>query len=72
MNPKILLAEDEPSTRLYMSEVLEHRGYAVSAVADGAQAIAAFDQEDFDLVVTDMMMPHCSGLDLLSHVRGVT
>jgi len=69
MNPKILLAEDEKSTRTNICEILEQKGYDVSAVSDGAQAIAAFDESDFDLVVTDIMMPNATGFDLLRHVR---
>ncbi len=69
MNPKILLAEDEKSTRMYINDILEQRGYDVSPFSDGSQAIEAFDEGDFDLVLTDVMMPNANGFDLLRHVR---
>lgn len=69
MNPKILLAEDETSTRMYLVDVLEQKGYEVTAVSDGVQAKEAYDHSDFDLVITDLMMPKADGFSLLRHVR---
>lgn len=69
MMPKILLAEDEKSTRAYIKDILEQKGYLVTEVSNGAQAIKAYDESDFDLVVTDLMMPDVDGFGLLRHVR---
>ncbi|MDD5169250.1 MAG: sigma-54 dependent transcriptional regulator [Syntrophales bacterium] len=69
MNHKILLAEDEKSTRSYICDILEQKGYDVIAVSDGAEAIKAFDESDFELVLTDIMMPNANGFELLRHVR---
>lgn len=69
MNPKILLAEDEASTRTYLVDILEQKGYAVTAVSDGAEAKDVYNGSDFDLVITDLMMPNADGFSLLRHVR---
>ena len=69
MNPTILLAEDEASTRTYLVDILEQKGYAVTAVSDGAEAKDAYNNSDFDLVITDLMMPKADGFSLLRHVR---
>ena len=68
MNSKILLAEDEDSNRAYINDILVQKGYDVLAVSDGVQAMAAFDDDNFDLVVTDLMMPNANGFVLLKHV----
>ncbi|MDQ5985487.1 MAG: Regulatory protein AtoC [Syntrophus sp. SKADARSKE-3] len=68
MNYKILLAEDEDSNRAYINDILVQKGYDVLAVSDGAKAMEAFDDGDYDLVVTDLMMPNADGFVLLKHV----
>ena len=69
MNPKILLAEDEKSTRSYIFDILGEKGYDITVAADGAEAIRTFDEGAFDLVLTDIMMPNADGFELLRHVR---
>jgi DNA-binding NtrC family response regulator len=67
----ILIADDEESVRESLAEVLREEGYEVTAVADGAIAIAALSQQDFDLVVSDIRMPNVDGLTVLRHTREV-
>jgi DNA-binding NtrC family response regulator len=69
MKPRIILAEDDNSTRMAITDILVEKGYDVTAVPDGAQGISAFDKGEFDLVVTDINMPNANGFDLLRHVR---
>jgi sigma-B regulation protein RsbU (phosphoserine phosphatase) len=67
---KILVAEDERITRRSLQRKLEHWGHEVLAVEDGAQAWDRFQQESFDIVVTDWDMPHVDGRELIQRIRG--
>jgi two-component system response regulator AtoC len=68
MAARILVADDEPSLRKVLDAQLRRSGHEVVAVADGALAIAALEQEPFHLVVTDLKMPHVDGLGVLRWV----
>ena len=65
---RILLADDNADMREYVSQLLRTR-YQVDAVADGAAALAAATANPPDLVLSDVMMPVLSGLDLLAALR---
>lgn len=65
----ILLADDDPSILGALTEFLEGQGYAVHAVTDGRQALAALDAEEFTLALLDLKLPGLSGLELLSHIK---
>ena len=69
MKAKILIAEDDANIRLGLVATLESEGYAVTAAADGAQALKLFPQEKFELVVLDVMMPKASGYDVCRELR---
>ncbi len=67
---KILVAEDDTTSRRILGAVLEKLGYKVSAVADGDAAWEEFKQEDPPrIAVLDWMMPGLSGLELCKKVR---
>ncbi len=62
---RVLLVEDEDMVRKVVSRMLTSRGFEVHAAASGSEAMALFDApelEDFDLLVTDLMMPDGGGL----------
>jgi two-component system cell cycle sensor histidine kinase/response regulator CckA len=62
---RVLLVEDEDMVRKVVSRMLTSRGFEVHAAASGAEAMALFDApeiEQFDLLVTDLMMPDGGGL----------
>jgi len=67
----ILLADDEPIIRDVMAEILESMGYRVLLAADGLEAIEVFktNQQDIDLALLDMVMPHCGGMTLAMSIR---
>jgi DNA-binding NtrC family response regulator len=67
----ILVAEDEESVREALAEVLREEGYTVTAVSDGRAAMAALDQGEFDLVLSDIRMPNADGLEVLRHTREI-
>lgn len=68
----ILVAEDEAAVRESLAEVLREEGYDVVAVADGTAALAALEQRDFDLVLSDIRMPGADGLAVLQRTREIS
>ena len=60
---RVLLVEDEDMVRKVITRMLTARGFQVHAAASGAQAMALFDQQGFevDLLITDLMMPETGG-----------
>lgn len=65
MKGHLLIAEDEPDLRDLLSEILRQDGHVVTAAPDGATALQALNDGDFDLVVSDIRMPGRDGLDFL-------
>jgi len=66
---KILIAEDEPLMLKTLALRLRKDGHEVITAADGRQATDYFLNADMDMVITDIMMPFASGLELLEIVR---
>ncbi|MEZ0241763.1 MAG: cell cycle two-component system response regulator CpdR [Sphingomonas sp.] len=61
---RILLAEDDKVMREYLTRALERSGYAVSAVDRGTEALPLLQTEQFDLLLTDIVMPEMDGIEL--------
>jgi PAS domain S-box-containing protein len=66
---RVLVADDNADMREYLTSLLHTAGYQVSAVSDGRQALDAIRAESPDLLISDVMMPRLSGLELLSALR---
>jgi len=67
---KILVAEDDPIMRRIIELRLKKDGHEVIMAVDGRQAMEHIDKnEKFDLVVTDIMMPFSSGMEVVSKVK---
>jgi len=62
--PHILLAEDEEAMRTYLARALTNAGYRVSAVDRGTEAIPLLETGDFDLLLSDIVMPEMDGIEL--------
>jgi DNA-binding NtrC family response regulator len=69
---KILLVEDDNLTCKILGQFLRTNGYEVESAADGAQALALLQENAFDLVVSDVVMPNMNGPDLSDHVSSVS
>ena len=67
--PHILLAEDDPVSRAFLTETLRQLGCAVLPVADGAEALDAARSERFDLLVLDRSLPRMAGDQVLLALR---
>ena len=61
---RILLAEDDAAMRGFLTRALERAGYFVTAVDNGAAALPLIEQERFDLLLTDIVMPEMDGIEL--------
>jgi len=66
---KILVADDEEGARDLFHTILSDEGYLVTLANDGAEALALFNGNDFDLVITDIKMPIMDGLQLVQAIR---
>lgn len=69
---KILVAEDEPMLLKTIELKLKKEGYEVIITSDGREAVAKIEELNPDLVITDIMMPYVSGLEIVSIVRKKT
>lgn len=64
---RILLAEDETAMRTYLQRALEKADYEVVAVDRGTEALPLLENERFDLLLTDIVMPEMDGIELAQH-----
>jgi two-component system cell cycle response regulator CpdR len=61
---RILLAEDEDAMRIYLARALENAGYEVVAVDRGTEALPLLEEQHFDLLLSDIVMPELDGIEL--------
>jgi len=61
---RILVAEDDPAVRQFVSRALIHHGHMVDAVNDGLEALDALAAGDYDLLISDIVMPGLDGIAL--------
>jgi len=66
---KIVLAEDNSTLSLLLKFRLEREGHELFMAKDGKMAIELIESHNPDLILTDIMMPFISGLEVISHVR---
>jgi DNA-binding NtrC family response regulator len=66
---RALIADDDALSREFLAEAVTSAGYDVRPIADGPSAVAALDADDWDLVITDLRMPGCDGIDVLRASR---
>lgn len=62
--PRILLAEDEEAMRSYLARALSNAGYRVETVDCGTDAIPLLEAQEFDLLLSDIVMPEMDGIEL--------
>jgi two-component system sensor histidine kinase/response regulator len=66
---KILIIEDEKQVRQSYIEMFTFFGYEVDAAIDGEEGIRLVNQNEYDIVVTDLNMPHVNGMEVLKYVK---
>lgn len=66
---KIFIVDDDPVVCRLACYILEMAGYDALALGSGHEAIEALERSTPDVLITDLMMPHMSGFELLQHIR---
>ncbi|MCW3090952.1 MAG: transcriptional regulator [Ferruginibacter sp.] len=66
---KILIAEDEPILLKTMELKLKRDGHEIITAINGREAIQLITDNDIDMVITDIMMPYTTGLEILGFVK---
>jgi DNA-binding NtrC family response regulator len=66
---RILIVDDEPNARSALAELLREEGFAVETAGDGYEALPKLEEQEPDLVVTDLKMPAMSGLELMGRIH---
>ena len=66
---KILIAEDEAMMLAALQKNLQDDGHEVAIATDGQEAIEKYQQDKPDLIITDILMPYTSGLELIGVVK---
>ena len=69
MRETILLVDDEQNTREALSIALGREGYIIIPASNGGEGMKLLEKEPVDLIITDLMMPGVSGMDLLDFAR---
>ncbi len=67
---RILVAEDSVGTRMLVKKILRNIGFMdVELVEDGVEALEKMEDEEFDLIISDWIMPKMNGLELVAAIR---
>jgi PAS domain S-box-containing protein len=69
--PRVLVVDDDPTTRMLVQESLQAEGFTVSVAKDGIEALHAFHHETPDLVLLDVVMPNMDGFETCEAIRNL-
>lgn len=69
MKKVVLVVDDSPTIRKFVSISLKVNGYEIIQVADGMEALEVLPSERIDLVITDLNMPNIDGFELIKTIR---
>ena len=72
MRPRILIVEDDPTTREALRRVLELEGCDIDMVVDGEKAVGALAQHKYDVIILDIALPKMSGTDVMEYIASST
>jgi two-component system chemotaxis sensor kinase CheA len=66
---RVLVADDSLTSRMLLKNILESAGYLVTTAVDGLDALTTLHNGEFDLLISDVEMPHLDGFELTAKVR---
>lgn len=66
--PRALVVDDDEPIRALLVNLVEHLDFVVDSARDGAEAIARLDDDGYDVVLLDLMMPRVDGWAVLDHM----
>ncbi len=66
---KILIVEDDPAIQALLHDFIQEAGYSVVLAVDGVEALAEYSEQDFDLVLLDIMLPKIDGYGVCEVIR---
>ncbi|HRI27925.1 MAG TPA: response regulator [Chitinophagales bacterium] len=66
---KIIIVDDDVVMLQAIKTMLSKNGYQVFATTDAQDALDTLEEEEFDLIISDIMMPYISGIELLSAIK---
>src|SRR5712671_1998353 len=69
---RVLVVDDEPQITRVLRTVLSSQGYQVKTAAEGEAALQNFSEWRPELVITDLYMPHMSGVELCRRIRAIS
>lgn len=72
MSNNVLVVDDEEVIRDVCTQILESEGYQVTTACNGREALHKVSENQFDVVVTDIMMPDMSGLELMEVIKSTS
>ena len=72
MQKRILLAEDDQAMRSYLERALEKAGYAVDSVDRGTEAVPLLEDQNYDLLLSDIVMPEMDGIELAQRCNEIS
>lgn len=65
----ILVVDDDQEVREFLKDFLEGEGYSVTLLSDPTAAVASLKENQYHLIILDLMMPELNGMDLLAQIR---
>ena len=72
MKREILIVDDEPLMREPIAEILRSDGFFVEEASQGTEALKKLGKKDFDLMITDVLMPGMNGIELIRELHKVS
>ena len=69
MAKRILIVDDDEMVRIALNELLRPEGYEVNIVSSGSEALKKLDENGYDLLMLDIIMPEMDGFELCKRIR---
>lgn len=66
---RILIIDDNDIVQMVLQKILLKEGYSVDVAINGKDGLSLIDQQHYDLIITDLMMPYANGFEIVSKIR---